>query len=162
MGHFMRAFCTQPTVPPLGAVMDWTRKKGCPVQIDPEAVADGPAVTDWLTGQVPILYKQGKKPFLVEVNRKGDTHAPCEEEIAEFIEALEGAEESPAKTKVIQHIQSTQFTVACQLLTSDLDNDGLNAAGWFMAYFVETNCGGMIQADGEGFYIGRELVVKLD
>lgn len=162
MGYYMRAFCTEPTVPSLADVVDWTKAKGCPVQIDPEAAAEGPEATDWLIQQVPILYKQGKNPFLVEISRKGTEGTLFEDEIAEFIEAVGETRWSPAKNKVIKHLRSVQYTFVCQLLTSDLDDDGLDAAGWFTAYFIDTDCGGMIQADGEGFYINRKLVVKLD
>jgi hypothetical protein len=160
MGYYLRAFCTKPTVPPLADVIGWTRKKGCPVQIDPEAVEEGPDAANWLTQQVPVRYKQGNNPFLVQVDRKGGEDSGCETEIGEFLEFLEDVDDSRAKNKVIKHLNSTRFTVACQLLTSDIDDDGYNAVGWFMAYFPK-HCGGMVQADGEGFYKGNKLIVEL-
>lgn len=57
--------------------------------------------------------------------------------------------------------QATRFTVAAQLATSDIDDDGYNALGYMLRYFVEHN-GGMIQADGEGFYDGDEVIVALE
>jgi hypothetical protein len=61
---------------------------------------------------------------------------------------------------VIVHLNSTRFIVACQLPSTDIDDDGFDANGEFLNYFVE-RCGGMIQADGEGFYEGHEVVVPL-
>ena len=39
-------------------------------------------------------------------------------------------------------------------------NDGNNANGHFLTFFVE-HCGGMIQADGEGVYEGAKLILPL-
>jgi hypothetical protein len=50
--------------------------------------------------------------------------------------------------------------VAAQLL-GDIDDDGYTAAGVFLSYFVD-HCGGLIQADGEGFYERERLLVELD
>ncbi len=51
--------------------------------------------------------------------------------------------------------------MAAELATSDIDDDGYDALGNLLAYFVENN-GGMIQADGEGFYEGDRLIVELE
>lgn len=61
---------------------------------------------------------------------------------------------------MLRHLGQTRFTVACQLPTSDIDDDGYDAVGAFLEYFV-THSGGMIQADGEGFYRGNRLIVEL-
>jgi len=53
------------------------------------------------------------------------------------------------------------FVVANQIPTSDFEDDGFDSVGEFMHFFVEHH-GGMIQADGEGFYEGGQLVVPLD
>jgi hypothetical protein len=49
--------------------------------------------------------------------------------------------------------------VCCQLL-SDIDDDGFEANGQLLDYFVDKH-EGIIQADGEGFYDGRNLAVEL-
>ena len=41
--------------------------------------------------------------------------------------------------------------MAAQLPTSDIDDDGYDANGWVMRFFLDDH-DGMIQADGEGFY----------
>lgn len=161
MGYFLRAFCTEPTVPALVDVIEWTRQHGWPVQIDPEALAEDAEGADWFTRQVPILYKEGNLPFLVEVNRKGTSEGTFEEEIQEFLEAVGDTRWSLAKGKIIKHLRNTQFTVACQLPTSDMEDDDYDADGWFMAYFPK-HCGGMVQCDGEGFYKGPKLILPLE
>jgi hypothetical protein len=81
-------------------------------------------------------------------------------EIEEFLEFLEDAPDSTAKEKVLQHLRETKAIVATQLL-GDVDDDDYAAAGTFLNFFVE-HCGGMIQADAEGFYEGDELIVELE
>jgi hypothetical protein len=82
------------------------------------------------------------------------------EEIGEFLEFIGRPGLSFKKRKVIEHLKKTRYIIACQLPTSDIDDDGYDANGDFLTYFVE-NCGGIIQADGEGFYEGSKLIVKL-
>jgi hypothetical protein len=73
----------------------------------------------------------------------------------EFIDDLANLEDTPAKKQVIAHLRKTQFIVSCQLL-SDCDNDGFEANGQFLDYFVD-HCGAMIHAGGEGFYERMDL-----
>ena len=65
-----------------------------------------------------------------------------------------------AKCRVIKHLKNTKFIVASQLL-GDIDDDGYDANGTFLTYFVEY-CGGMIHADLEGFYDGDKVILKID
>jgi len=83
------------------------------------------------------------------------------EELDEFIELVEDAPDGPAGNRVLEHLEGTVFVVANQIPTSDFEDDGFDSVGEFMHFFVEHH-GGMIQADGEGFYEGGQLVVPLD
>jgi hypothetical protein len=60
----------------------------------------------------------------------------------------------------LEHLAATAFVIACQLPSSDIEDDGYNVNGHFLTFFVE-HCGGMIQADGEGFYEGDKLILLL-
>lgn len=60
---------------------------------------------------------------------------------------------------VTEHLAATQAIVAAQL-PFDLDEDGYEANYEFLKFFA-TQCEGMAQADGEGFYAGDKLVVRL-
>jgi hypothetical protein len=42
-----------------------------------------------------------------------------------------------------------------------MTDEGYNANGDFLTYFVE-HCGAMIQADGEGFYEGHNVILALE
>jgi hypothetical protein len=61
---------------------------------------------------------------------------------------------------VTNHLEASKAVVAVQLL-GDVEDDGFGAVVHFLAYFVE-HCGGLVQADGEGFYDGDDLLVALD
>ena len=65
------------------------------------------------------------------------------------------------KNKVLKHLKNTNYIVATKLPTDDIDDDGYNANGELLNYFVR-NFEGMIQADGEGFYEGFEVIVKTE
>jgi hypothetical protein len=83
-----------------------------------------------------------------------------QEELEEFVEFLEDLADSPEKQKVLDHLEQSKAVVAVQLL-GDVDEAGYTAAGTFLTYFVD-HVGGLIQADGEGFYDGDRLVVELE
>jgi hypothetical protein len=143
MPCYVRAFCTAPETPTINTVMRWLRDH-C---FDFSAHADKPSELDspaWL--QFEFLYKAGKKPIIVECNRDDGARAEC----AEFIEEVAELEDQPGKTAVVEHLEKTRFIICCQLL-SDIDENGYDANSELLAYFVD-HCGGMMQADGEGFY----------
>ena len=79
----------------------------------------------------------------------------------EFIDLIGEAAESLTCEKVIGHLRATRFVVACQLPTTDIDDDGFEANYQFLNYFVQHH-GGLIQADGEGFYEGSDLIVPVE
>jgi hypothetical protein len=172
MGYYVRAFCTDSNIPDLATIQAWLRKRGSPAVIDDpnhavEAAEAGelrPAILDLATSdweQVAIAYRAGKLPILAECNRDdGTDESLMREEIAEFVDVIGEPGRSAAKKRVLEHLAATKFVVACQLPTSDLEDDGLDANGEFLNFFVE-HCGGMIQADGEGFYDNDEVIVAL-
>ena len=172
MGYYVRAFCTNPKVPDLTSIQAWLRQRQSAAIIDDpnhavEAAQAGesrPSVLDLATSdweQVAIAYRAGKLPILAECNRDdGTDESLMREEIAEFVEFIGEPGRSAARQRVLEHLVATRFVISCQLPTSDIEDDGLDANGDFLSFFVE-HCGGMIQADGEGFYDGDEVIVPL-
>lgn len=162
MGYYVRAFCTTGEPPPINRVIDFAKKHGSSVRLDPELSESDLADPSW--GQVGVLYKKGKLPILLEVNRAdsgSDDGSLLREEIEEFLEFLEDSPRNPGRRKVEAHLRATTFVVAVQLATSDIDDDGYTALSNVLGYFVDHN-GGLIQADGEGFYEGETLIVRVE
>ena len=153
----MRVFCTSGSPPPLEKVFDWVSGSGIKLWIDDRVLSVDPALASW--EQAAIGYREGKTPFLAEINHTREPDA--KEEIEEFTEFLADVPDTPHRRNVLSRLERTTFIVANQIPTFDFEDDGYDAAGEFMRFFVEHN-GGMIQADGEGFYDGRELIVELE
>jgi hypothetical protein len=157
MAYWMRVFCTSGSPQPLEDVLAWVAGRGSKLWIDDRLTDVDPASASW--DQVAIGYRQGKNSFLAEVNHTSDPDAS--EEVEEFVEFLEDVPDTPQRRSVLSHLKRTTFIVANQIPTSDFEDDGYDAVGEFMRFFVEHN-GGMIQADGEGFYEGQDLILELE
>jgi hypothetical protein len=150
MGYYLRAFCASPDIPSLRSVFEWAEGQG--VRLDaPSADLDA---AGW--HQAEVVYKSDSQPFVAEAA----ADELLREEVEEFLESLDDVDESPEKRKVVDHLEQSKALVAAELL-GDLDDAAYTAAGTFLTYFVE-HCGGMIQADGEGFYEGQRLIVEVD
>ena len=132
------------------------------MRIDPKDLPAGADTVNWGESPIGILYDEAKAPFLVELNRKEGAGSLAAQEIDEFIAALREVKKSPRKcNQVIQHLEQTRFMVACQLPIAEFDDDGFHALDVFLAYFL-VHSGGMVQADGQGFYEMGELMVELE
>jgi hypothetical protein len=149
MSYFLRAFCTSADLPPLRKVFEWAESEG--VRLEATSVDDDTA--EWQ--QAEIVYRPGRQRFVAEA----DTDEVLREEVEEFIESLEDADDSREKQRVLDHLERSNAVVAVQLLGHP-DADGHRAATTFLTYFV-AHCGGLLQADGEGFYDGDRLIVEL-
>jgi hypothetical protein len=172
MGYYVRAFCTGPQAPELAAIQRWLQERGSAAILDEpthavEAARTGvsnPSIlalntSEWK--QVAVAYKPGRLPILAECNRDdGTVVSLLRQEIEEFKELIEDATPDEAKQRVLRHLEASKFIIACQLPTSDIDKDGYDANSEFLAFFTK-HCGGMIQADGEGFYDDDKLILSL-
>lgn len=150
MAYYLRVFCRSDEIPPLSVVFEWAKGRGVRL----EAPTADPEASGW--EQAEVIYRPDRQPFIAE-RSVGDL---LREEIEEFTEFLEDLDESPERQDVLDHLDQSRAVVAAQLL-SDIDDDGYNAVGTFLTYYVE-HCGGLIQADGEGFYRGERVIVELD
>lgn len=159
MGYYTRVFCRsaeKPTVKAILLYLDATMDFDIRTDLTPEEAG----TTNW--NAFSLHYDEERLPILVECNMVTDTDELGREEIAEFIEQVEDSGEADENTeKVIAHLQAARFIIACQLPVSDIDDDGYDVNGELMNYFT-AHYEGMVQADGEGFYDGDELLVELD
>jgi hypothetical protein len=155
MPYRVRVFCTGEKCPSLTEVVESARASGIALGVTPDG-DDGLDSPDW-TG-CEITYDPDRHPIVVECDRDEGEDSLVREEAQEFIDRIEDLPETPSRERVIDHLQRTQFIVACQLL-SDIDDRGHEAKGAFLRYFV-THCGGLLHADGEGFYQDRKLILE--
>lgn len=158
MGYYVRCFCTGTRVPTLREALAAVARDYPQLEV---GSGSAPVDLDTPAWRSALLrYKSGKAPIDVDLNRVDGEDTMPADEIAEFIEMVEAEDESTAQKQVLDHLRKTTFTVACQLPTSDIDDDGYNANALFLQHFVD-HCAGMIQADGEGFYEGDRVVLQL-
>ena len=157
MGYYLRVFCRAEDLPPLGRVLYWAAAQG--VSLEPENEPDRRDLDSAGWPGAEIRYKHDKRPLVVDVTRAAENRLLLSEEVEEFIELLKDVDESAQKSKVLAHLRESRAVVSVQLL-SDIDDDGYHAVGVFLSFFVE-QCGGMIHADGEGFYEGDRIIVEL-
>lgn len=162
MAYYVRVFCQSSAIPPLRVVFEWVTSEGYQLRLDPTFAHTDLDSSDW--EQIGILYKDGKSALLTEINRDhGSDERLFHEEIREFEGLLTEAKNSSngeETEKVLEHVHHTKYIVANQI-PSDFDDDGSLALSSFLAYFIN-HCGGMVQADGEGFYDGDRLIVRLE
>ena len=157
MPYRVRAFCTGTNVPTLKQVFDYAKSNGITLTADEEHGPIDIDSTDWTEAE--IKYKKNRSPLVIECNRDdgtGDCLAKVEPQ--EYIDEIGRPGLSFTKRRVINHLKNTKFIIASQLL-SDIDDDGYQANGTFLKYFVD-NCGGVIHADLEGFYRGDRVILK--
>jgi hypothetical protein len=138
----------------LVGVLEWASAQG--VSLALESSSPG-ALESAGWREAELRYKPARQPLVVDVSRAGD-HGLVAEEVEEFIELLD-VEESADKRKVLAQLRASHAIVTAQLL-SDIDDDGYDAVGVFLGFFVE-HCDGMVQADAEGFYEGDRPIVEL-
>jgi hypothetical protein len=158
MPYRVRAFCTGSDVPTLAQVFEYTRAHDVDLSPDETHGPNDVKSSDW--SEVEISYKPGKSPLVAECNRDdGTDDCLARVETLEYMEEIGSPGVSFTKRRVIKHLKTTSFIIAVQLL-SDIDDDGYDANGTFLNYFVE-HCGGMIHADGEGFYDGDKVILEI-
>jgi hypothetical protein len=159
MAYYLRVFCTAGKPPPLRPVLEHAIRRGSKVSLD--ATVNATSLDDPTWRQVGIAYKRGRQPFLLEVNRDDGPDSLVRREVDEFLEFVEDAPDDAHRRRVEDRLRATTFVVAAEVPTSDMDGDGYDALGDVLTYFVDHN-GGMIQADGEGFYEGTDIIVPLE
>jgi hypothetical protein len=156
MAYWMRVFCTEGAPRPLEDVFAWTAAQGQQLRLSEGRQGAEHLSEPWT--YAAIEYRDGRLPFVAEISWVEDVEG--REEVEEFVELIAETADSPERQRTLEHLERTRFIVANQIPTSDFDGCGFNAVGEFMRFFVEHNSG-MIQADGEGFYDGDQLAVRL-
>ena len=153
MPYYVRAFCNSDTVPSVSELENTLKAEYPVIRLETEDTRDG----KW--ENVEYYYKEGNQPVIIECNYNDGPESLVAEECEEFIEEIGSPGLSMAKRKVLDHLKETKYIISCQLL-NDIDDDGYDLNGELLNIFVN-KYGGLIQADGEGFYKGHKLIVEL-
>lgn len=154
MGYYIRAFCVRQP-PPISEVLNDLREQGLEFKVEDETGHGGPGA---MPRQHVVRYRASRHPILVEIGERRDPE--IQEEIDEFMESVKEEPPSSKRRRVEQHLRASQFVVATQVASEEIDDVALEAAGSLVAAYV-TRCGGLVQADGEGFYDGAELLLAV-
>jgi hypothetical protein len=153
MSYWVRAFCTSETVPTIRDLLTWLRDEaGC------EADAPGarPAALDspaWRSFE--LVYDPAKESVLVECRRRTGPRSACAREVKEELEALEGVEDSDARTRVADCLGRTRFVVCCRVDRDPGHAEAFNVRA-VLDYFVD-HCGAVLEVEDQGFYACSDL-----
>ncbi len=159
MGHYVRVFCASFPAPSINKVLNWSESDGYQLKVDPRFALMDLDSPNWK--QTGLLYEVGEPPFLCEVDHKDDSDTSLvRQEVRHFEELLAAAGNTEGQHKALQHIRQTEYIVSIQT-PSDFDEQGSDVLSSLLTYFIRY-CAGMVQVDGEGFYDGDELIVKLE
>lgn len=159
MGYYLRVFCKSDNKPKVKQILDHINSLGYSYKTTTNLTPDECDSNNWTAFE--LKYKSNKLPISIEYSQVSDASELAKEEIQEFIEEI-GAPGlfSIKKKKIIKHLRETKYIVASQLL-SDINDDGHNANGEFLKYFVN-NYEGLIHADGEGFYSNDKIILETE
>ena len=153
MSYYLRAFCLKGKVLETGKLREHLLSKGIEVHIPADLQErEESRVTDF-------EYASGKTPIMVEVNSPENSGGFFESEIKEFIEEISPLGLSLKKHVVYRNLKDTKFTVAIRL-PADIDERGFTVSDAIIEYCIK-NFKAMIQADGEGFYQKKKLILPL-
>jgi hypothetical protein len=158
MGNYIRAFCVGEEVPSVTKLVQWLATRDVAVK-----VVDGDPMKMQSRGweQVGLVYKEGKLPIIARCTRTDEKgNGPANEELKSFIERVGQPGKNKSKKRVLDHLKATRFIIALRLPKADMDDQGWDANGQILTYFLD-HCGALIQADGEGFYEGSKLILEV-
>lgn len=142
LGYYMRFFATGKPSPTLESVGEILR------QAHPD-----------MEFRDATLQQQGIPYGALEVNVAGEEM--FEEERDEYLELLED-DESPGALRVRQVLRDCQATVVLQVLGSSVDLETILSRFDVLWETLLREPGGLMQADGEGFYEGPNLIWPLE
>jgi len=156
MPHTLRVFCRKATAPTAGEVLRALTTAKLPAQLAPDTDGD---LSNPAWEQIALELPSNGGPLIVDRDVKG--RGPLlEDEVRAFLASLERMPRSKARDAVIKHLRGTEQAFGLQVPTSSIDSTGWAIAHAVMRFFV-ARCGGLVHADGEGFYRGNDLVLEL-
>ena len=123
------------------------------------AQADGGYDVDGEDGEATITHYDAPIAHL-SLNAPGDNL--FDDERDELIELAEDADERSARNRVVDTLRAARGIVAVQVLFGDGSTEGTLDLLVPLWTWLRANRHGLLQADGEGYYDGGELIFPLE
>jgi hypothetical protein len=161
MAFSTRVFCREATAPMLTELLAWQRQHGTPVML-----AGGRSAADLLSpfwNEVLVSYDPDEAPLVLRCYHAGDRVGArrLREEVADFVGDLSELPDSPARARVMAHLQATRVLLIVEFPEGGVGPLGYESNGWLMSLFVE-RAAGLVQCDGIGFYDENdEIILRL-
>jgi hypothetical protein len=145
-----RVFCGDSTSPSVSEALVWLRQHGCPAVVS----AGQSAGVDLLSSfwdDVSLSIHDGEAPLCVRcVRADANGVNRLTEEITDFIADVSELPDSPARSRVLNHLVATRLLVIIEFGESGGSPLAHEASASLMTLFVE-RADGLGQRDGIGF-----------
>jgi hypothetical protein len=168
MTYYLEAFCTDTEVPSRGEILTWAEGRQPWLGFAPPGETPGPEQLQSRRWEASSVFYGPDDDFIVDVYRAGEPSTVLGKDlfsslVNRFRRSVEQLRASPQRDNVLSHLGRSRFVVSVSVPLSHFGDDdrAWGAVSLFLDYFVE-RCGGLVHAEGEGFYDrnGR-LVLKL-
>jgi len=142
----------------MGYYMRFFVEDGQPLTLDEVATGLRGIDPDFRVEADGTLHRSGQLLGQLEVCSKGDE--VLQDEIGEFLEMIEDAE-GPRTAELVDRLNQVTAVLGVQVLWQGRTSEQtLNLLDPLWNWLMEHRRG-LVQADGEGFYDGRQLMVAL-
>ncbi|HLA44395.1 MAG TPA: hypothetical protein VJZ27_13210 [Aggregatilineales bacterium] len=142
MGYYIRFFTTQPlgTLVPVHAQM---HQRG--YQVNPAG-----------TNQLDVIYDSKREP--VQIDMSDSTSPTTREDVRAFIDVVSRVSGEPEQARVLDVLARTQAVIAVGVPD---DYDEQSGTVFDVIEIIANAAVGLFQVDGEGFYDGAQLILRL-
>jgi hypothetical protein len=154
VGFYARALLRDTHAFGLRGLVDFAANEGVILRVEPSS-----AVDDGGWREAELWAPGAAAPVEMDVSRRDEPASLLHDEIAEFEDDLEDADERvPGGTaRVREHLAATGAIVAVRVLTSD-EREGSAIGNSVLDWYAQRD-DVLFQVDAQGFYDGDELLV---
>jgi hypothetical protein len=154
VGFYARALLRDSHDFGLRGLVDFAANEGVSIRVEPPSAVDE---SGWR--QAELWAPGAHVPVEIDVSRRNEPASLLHDEIAEFDDELEAADERVpgGAAKVREHLAATEAVVAVRVLASD-DRDGAAIGNCVLDWYAQRD-GVLFQVDAQGFYDGGVFLV---